>query len=404
MGAGPADRRRDRASAHFEAAPGPDVSPLAARLFAVDGVIGVFFASNFVTVTKRPDVEWTDIAQPLVDAIKASLADGRRRRSDPPTRPRSGADEGEVVGRIRPNPRGGGTPGGRHGRRRHRLRGLSRRHRGALHAGLAAAAARAPRRRSSSESKPGCGTRSQRCKESWLCRPEVGADPPAARVGSPEPAVGRSRSMIGGTPGRQNAGGRRPVRAGARSGSAAWPRARSAPRSPARPLRRVASRSRLARRTRSRPSRRAGRPSRAGRRGGSPCPGDRRRRRPGARRSGSSAAAPISSASGCRSRAPHWRCRSPARPEHAAAERPHGRLFERIARPDGDTAPPTPSSTRSTPQLTQHVFARARAARVDLGNVIVMEPGERRACSPTRRPTRSASRRRAAIRRRRSSR
>jgi len=63
-------------SAHFEAAPAVDVSPLAARLFAVDGVVGVFLASNFVTVTKRPELEWTEIAQPIVDAIKASLADG----------------------------------------------------------------------------------------------------------------------------------------------------------------------------------------------------------------------------------------------------------------------------------------------------------------------------------------
>jgi Fe-S cluster biogenesis protein NfuA len=62
--------------AHFDAAPADDVSPLAARLFAIEGVTGVFFASNFVTVTKRPDVEWTDIAQPIVDAIKACLGEG----------------------------------------------------------------------------------------------------------------------------------------------------------------------------------------------------------------------------------------------------------------------------------------------------------------------------------------
>ena len=62
------------ASAHFEAAPTPDVSPLAARLFEVEGVVGAFLASNFVTVSKRPDVEWTDIAQSIVDAIKSCLA------------------------------------------------------------------------------------------------------------------------------------------------------------------------------------------------------------------------------------------------------------------------------------------------------------------------------------------
>ena len=63
-------------SAHFESAPEPDVSPLAARLFELNGVMGVFFASNFVTVTKRPELEWTEIAQPIVDAIKECVGGG----------------------------------------------------------------------------------------------------------------------------------------------------------------------------------------------------------------------------------------------------------------------------------------------------------------------------------------
>ena len=64
------------ANAHFESAPSRDVSPLAARLFEIDGVVGAFLASNFVTVTKRGEVEWTDIAQSIVDAIKGCLAEG----------------------------------------------------------------------------------------------------------------------------------------------------------------------------------------------------------------------------------------------------------------------------------------------------------------------------------------
>ena len=63
-------------SAHFEQPVGPEVSPLAARLFAVEGVTGVFVAPSFVTVTKREDVEWADVAQSLVDAIKASREAG----------------------------------------------------------------------------------------------------------------------------------------------------------------------------------------------------------------------------------------------------------------------------------------------------------------------------------------
>jgi Fe-S cluster biogenesis protein NfuA len=63
-------------SAHFEAPPAADVSPLASRLFAVDGVAAVFLARHFVTVTKREDVEWPALAQPLVDALKAFAASG----------------------------------------------------------------------------------------------------------------------------------------------------------------------------------------------------------------------------------------------------------------------------------------------------------------------------------------
>ena len=86
-------------SAHFDAAPGESVSPLAARLFTIEGVTGVFFASNFVTVTKRPDVEWTDIAQPIVDAIKTCLGEGGSALG-PAFEATARADEGEIAQRI----------------------------------------------------------------------------------------------------------------------------------------------------------------------------------------------------------------------------------------------------------------------------------------------------------------
>ncbi|MDP7572704.1 MAG: NifU N-terminal domain-containing protein, partial [Myxococcota bacterium] len=43
------------ATVHFDTPPGVEVSPLAERLFAIDGVVGVFLAANFVTVTKRTE-------------------------------------------------------------------------------------------------------------------------------------------------------------------------------------------------------------------------------------------------------------------------------------------------------------------------------------------------------------
>jgi Fe-S cluster biogenesis protein NfuA len=87
-------------SAYFEQPPAPDVSPLAALLFGVDGVVGVFFASNFATVTKREDIEWNAIAQPIVDAIRGCLESGGPALG-PAYVPSEQGDEDGVVGRIR---------------------------------------------------------------------------------------------------------------------------------------------------------------------------------------------------------------------------------------------------------------------------------------------------------------
>jgi Fe-S cluster biogenesis protein NfuA len=87
-------------TAHFDSPPSEDVSPLASRLFAVDGVIGVFVASNFTTVTKRDDVEWTDIAEPIIAAIKASLGAGGDALGPAFEREELSA-EADVVARIR---------------------------------------------------------------------------------------------------------------------------------------------------------------------------------------------------------------------------------------------------------------------------------------------------------------
>ena len=87
------------ATAHFEVKPSPGVSPLAARLFEVDGVVGAFLASNFVTVTKRPEIEWTDIAQSIVDAIKGCLGEGGPALGPEYCAP-AATEQSEVVARI----------------------------------------------------------------------------------------------------------------------------------------------------------------------------------------------------------------------------------------------------------------------------------------------------------------
>ena len=53
------------------------ISPLAKELFAFPFVDRVFFASNFVTVTKKGDVEWLEVQNTLKDFIKKYLEAGK---------------------------------------------------------------------------------------------------------------------------------------------------------------------------------------------------------------------------------------------------------------------------------------------------------------------------------------
>ncbi len=59
-------RSRDEADA---------ASPLAARLFAVDGVTGVFLGSDFISVTKS-DGEWQHLKPPVLGAIMEHYLSG----------------------------------------------------------------------------------------------------------------------------------------------------------------------------------------------------------------------------------------------------------------------------------------------------------------------------------------
>ena len=51
-------------------------SPLANRIFAVDGVTGVFFGNDFVTVTKAEGVEWDHIKPAILGAIMEHYQSG----------------------------------------------------------------------------------------------------------------------------------------------------------------------------------------------------------------------------------------------------------------------------------------------------------------------------------------
>jgi len=43
--------------------------PIASRLFAINGVTGLLFLGDFVTVTKRPEARWADITAKVKQAL-----------------------------------------------------------------------------------------------------------------------------------------------------------------------------------------------------------------------------------------------------------------------------------------------------------------------------------------------
>ncbi|MEL6521129.1 MAG: NifU family protein [Pseudomonadota bacterium] len=66
----------DAGTADFPSADTAAKSPLATRIFAVDGVSGVFFGHDFVTVTKTEAVEWDHIKPAILGAVMEHFQSG----------------------------------------------------------------------------------------------------------------------------------------------------------------------------------------------------------------------------------------------------------------------------------------------------------------------------------------
>lgn len=92
-------------TADFPTAVADDVSPLAARVFATAGVTGVFFGTDFVTVTKSDDVEWDHIKPALLGAIMEHFQSGQPVMAGEATTNSGHADhdgpDGEIVDQIK---------------------------------------------------------------------------------------------------------------------------------------------------------------------------------------------------------------------------------------------------------------------------------------------------------------
>ncbi|GHU05869.1 iron transporter [Alphaproteobacteria bacterium] len=87
-------------TASYASADAAERSPLARRIFAVDGVSSAFFGSDFVTVSKRENADWAALKPRLLTTIDEYYANGSQPEiSIGPAG--GGADEGPVVEKIR---------------------------------------------------------------------------------------------------------------------------------------------------------------------------------------------------------------------------------------------------------------------------------------------------------------
>lgn len=80
-------------------------SPLATRIFAVDGVTGVFFGNDFVTVTKTAEVEWDHIKPAVLGAIMEHFQSGfpvmKGGEAVASGHSEHTGEDGEIVGQIK---------------------------------------------------------------------------------------------------------------------------------------------------------------------------------------------------------------------------------------------------------------------------------------------------------------
>ncbi len=63
-------------TADFPSADAAEVSPLARRIFAQRGVSGVFFGSDFITVTKDEEMRWEHVKPAILGAIMEHFQSG----------------------------------------------------------------------------------------------------------------------------------------------------------------------------------------------------------------------------------------------------------------------------------------------------------------------------------------
>ena len=88
----PGERVMREGTANFPTRKHAARSPLAERLYEIDGVTGVFFGADFITVTKADDQDWAWLKTPILGAIIEHFTSGQPVMTDE----RAGAGNGSA--------------------------------------------------------------------------------------------------------------------------------------------------------------------------------------------------------------------------------------------------------------------------------------------------------------------
>lgn len=91
----------ERGVADFTTAAAAERSPLAHKLFALEGVSGVMLGTNFVTVTAEDPTDWVHLAQEVAEKIREHMATNEPVLVGPADEPVQREDDEIALGIIR---------------------------------------------------------------------------------------------------------------------------------------------------------------------------------------------------------------------------------------------------------------------------------------------------------------
>lgn len=88
-------------TAEFRDADAATLSPLASKLFAIDGVKSVFYGADFITVSKAGAADWQQIKPPVLGAIMEHYLSGAPLMTGSAAVAESEEADSEIVAQIR---------------------------------------------------------------------------------------------------------------------------------------------------------------------------------------------------------------------------------------------------------------------------------------------------------------